>query len=95
MSPDVASSTNLGGWINRAGVWQLGERIPGRTFRYDIMAAEAETLELQHEKLADLPRRPDVLIIYCGHNEFGSRVDWSREVGHYVDQAPPTEMPAA
>ena len=27
VSPDVASSTNLGGWINRAGVWNMGERI--------------------------------------------------------------------
>lgn len=27
VSPDVASSTNLGGWINRAGVWNLGDRI--------------------------------------------------------------------
>jgi pyruvate dehydrogenase E1 component len=27
VSPDVASSTNLGGWINRAGVWYPGDRI--------------------------------------------------------------------
>lgn len=27
VSPDVASSTNLGGWINRVGVWHPGERI--------------------------------------------------------------------
>ena len=27
VSPDVASSTNLGGWINRVGVWHAGERI--------------------------------------------------------------------
>ena len=27
VSPDVASSTNLGGWINRVGVWSLGERV--------------------------------------------------------------------
>jgi pyruvate dehydrogenase E1 component len=27
VSPDVASSTNLGGWINRVGIWQPGERI--------------------------------------------------------------------
>ena len=27
VSPDVASSTNLGGWINHAGVWSMGERI--------------------------------------------------------------------
>ncbi|MCH8611739.1 transketolase-like TK C-terminal-containing protein [Arsenicicoccus dermatophilus] len=26
VSPDVASSTNLGGWINKTGVWSPGER---------------------------------------------------------------------
>ncbi len=25
-SPDVASSTNLGGWINKTGIWSVGER---------------------------------------------------------------------
>ena len=28
VSPDVASSTNLGGWINKAGVWNQGEGEP-------------------------------------------------------------------
>src|SRR5918997_1588972 len=27
VSPDVGTSTNLGGWINKAGIWSLGERI--------------------------------------------------------------------
>jgi pyruvate dehydrogenase E1 component len=27
VSPDVASSTNLGGWINRFGIWNVGERV--------------------------------------------------------------------
>jgi pyruvate dehydrogenase E1 component len=27
VSPDVASSTNLGGWINHVGVWSLSDRI--------------------------------------------------------------------
>ena len=27
VSPDVASSTNLGGWINRAGLWSMSESI--------------------------------------------------------------------
>ena len=27
VSPDVASSTNLGGWINGVGVWSIGERV--------------------------------------------------------------------
>jgi pyruvate dehydrogenase E1 component len=26
VSPDVAASTNLGGWINQVGVWSVGER---------------------------------------------------------------------
>jgi pyruvate dehydrogenase E1 component len=37
VSPDVASSTNLGGWINRVGVWNLGERI-------DWFADDTDTL---------------------------------------------------
>jgi pyruvate dehydrogenase E1 component len=26
VSPDVGTSTNLGGWINKAGIWSLGDR---------------------------------------------------------------------
>jgi pyruvate dehydrogenase E1 component len=37
VSPDVASSTSLGGWINRTGVWNMGERI-------DWFADDAATL---------------------------------------------------
>ncbi|AKT50450.1 transketolase-like TK C-terminal-containing protein [Arsenicicoccus sp. oral taxon 190] len=35
VSPDVASSTNLGGWINKTGVWSVGER-------HDWFADDAE-----------------------------------------------------
>jgi pyruvate dehydrogenase E1 component len=27
VSPDVASSTNLGGWINRVGIWNIDEKV--------------------------------------------------------------------
>jgi pyruvate dehydrogenase E1 component len=37
VSPDVASSTNLGGWINHAGIWRMGERI-------DWFADDTDTL---------------------------------------------------
>ena len=37
VSPDVASSTNLGGWINRVGIWHLGDRI-------DWFADDTDTL---------------------------------------------------
>ena len=36
-SPDVASSTNLGGWINKTGVWSVEERV-------DWFADDAERL---------------------------------------------------
>ncbi len=37
VSPDVASSTNLGGWINRVGIWNMRER-------RDWFADDSETL---------------------------------------------------
>ncbi|MCW2997865.1 MAG: pyruvate dehydrogenase [Solirubrobacterales bacterium] len=37
VSPDVASSTNLGGWINRSGIFSIGDRI-------DWFADDTETL---------------------------------------------------
>jgi pyruvate dehydrogenase E1 component len=37
VSPDVASSTSLGGWINRAGTWHMGERV-------DWFANDPETI---------------------------------------------------
>ncbi len=49
-----------------------------------------DTLEGQHRKLGELTRRPDLLIVYCGHNEFDSRLSPSREIDHYLDQGRPT-----
>ncbi|HEY6888924.1 MAG TPA: pyruvate dehydrogenase, partial [Solirubrobacter sp.] len=37
VSPDVGTSTNLGGWINKAGIWHPGERI-------DWFADDTDTL---------------------------------------------------
>src|SRR5687768_12798837 len=42
VSPDVASSTNLGGWINKAGIWSVGER-------RDWFADDTQTLVHWHE----------------------------------------------
>ena len=43
VSPDVASSTSLGGWINRVGVWSLSERL-------DWFADDAETVMQWHNR---------------------------------------------
>ena len=37
VSPDVGTSTNLGGWINKAGIWSVGDRI-------DWFADDTDTL---------------------------------------------------
>jgi pyruvate dehydrogenase E1 component len=72
LSPDVASSTNLGGWINRAGVWSLGERI-------DWFADDADTLvrwrETEHGQHIELGIAEGNLVGLLG--ELGAT--WSRD----------------
>jgi pyruvate dehydrogenase E1 component len=45
VSPDVASSTNLGGWLNKAGIWSAGDR-------RDWFADDPQTLVHWHESTA-------------------------------------------
>jgi pyruvate dehydrogenase E1 component len=72
VSPDVASSTNLGGWINRVGVWQLGERI-------DWFADDTDTLvrwrESEHGRHIELGIAEGNLVGLLG--ELG--LTWSRD----------------
>jgi lysophospholipase L1-like esterase len=72
--------------IGRIIVWQLEQALPNRRFRLELLAEAGATLEMQHRKLAGLRVRPDVLIVYAGHNEFVSRVLWTHEVEHYLDE---------
>ncbi|MBA3807530.1 MAG: pyruvate dehydrogenase, partial [Solirubrobacterales bacterium] len=51
VSPDVASSTSLGGWINRAGVWSVGERIDWFADDGDTLVRWRETEHGQHIEL--------------------------------------------
>jgi pyruvate dehydrogenase E1 component len=51
VSPDVASSTNLGGWINRAGVWNVGERIDWFADDRDTLVHWRESDHGQHIEL--------------------------------------------
>jgi pyruvate dehydrogenase E1 component len=72
VSPDVASSTNLGGWINRCGVWHPGERI-------DWFADDSDTLvrwrESEHGRHIELGIAEVNLVCLLG--ELGST--WSRD----------------
>jgi|CZKG01.1.fsa_nt_gi pyruvate dehydrogenase E1 component len=51
VSPDVASSTNLGGWINRVGVWNVGPRIDWFADDSDTLVRWRESEHGQHIEL--------------------------------------------
>jgi pyruvate dehydrogenase E1 component len=51
VSPDVASSTNLGGWINKVGVWHMGERVDWFADDPDMLVKWQESSQGQHIEL--------------------------------------------
>jgi pyruvate dehydrogenase E1 component len=51
VAPDVASSTNLGGWINRSGIWSLGDRIDWFADDSDTLVRWRESDHGQHVEL--------------------------------------------
>ncbi len=51
VSPDVGTSTNLGGWINKAGIWSLGERIDWFADDTDTLVRWRESDHGQHIEL--------------------------------------------
>lgn len=50
-SPDVASSTNLGGWINKTGVWSVGRRLDWFADDRERVLRWSETASGQHIEL--------------------------------------------
>ena len=79
-------------WLSIGNIlqWKLSLAIPGRPIRSRILAQSGQTLEMQHRRLANLPRRPDILIIFCGHNEFSSRLAGWHDLRHYFDERLPS-----
>ncbi|HEU4701129.1 MAG TPA: pyruvate dehydrogenase, partial [Conexibacter sp.] len=51
VSPDVASSTNLGGWLNKVGIWNVGERIDWFADDTDTLVRWRESAHGQHVEL--------------------------------------------
>ncbi|HWE39931.1 MAG TPA: tetratricopeptide repeat protein [Isosphaeraceae bacterium] len=68
--------------------WRLGLAVPSRRSHVDVLAEPGASLELMHQKLAKLTRKPDLLIVYSGHNEFQARFSWLNIVPYYVDELP-------
>ncbi len=78
--------------IDRIVAWQLGRVIPGRPIRVKSLATSGEILEQQHRRLVKLDRRPDIVIIYCGHNEFKSQFSPTLGPDYYVGDRLPTTI---
>jgi pyruvate dehydrogenase E1 component len=80
VSPDVGTSTNLGGWINKAGIW-IGSHppAPGTTDRIDWFADDTDTLvrwrETDHGRHIELGIAEVNLVGLLG--ELGAT--WSRD----------------
>ena len=51
VSPDVASSTNLGGWINKVGIFNHGERVDWFADDPDVLVRWRESKHGQHIEL--------------------------------------------
>jgi len=73
-------------WLSIGAIvkWRLELANPGTDVRLTVLARSGDTLEKQHEALARLNRRPDILIVYCGHNEFFSRFFAFSDLPYYV-----------
>ena len=69
--------------------WQLAQAIPARTFDVEMVAEPGDTMRGQYAKLAKMSRRPNAIIVYCGHNEFATGTPLTKRVDHYyVDDMP-------
>jgi lysophospholipase L1-like esterase len=88
-----AEGVPLSRWVSVGSMirWKLKEVFPGRPVWLDVFATSRETLEIQQDRIQWLKRRPDLVIIYCGHNEFSSRFPhWRNRLYYFDDTLPDT-----
>ncbi|MGO9467234.1 MAG: tetratricopeptide repeat protein [Isosphaeraceae bacterium] len=78
-------------WLSVGDIvaWKLGAALPQRAFQVENQAAPGLSLQAMHTKLAGITRRPELAILYAGHNEFQSRFDWAHGALYYTDEIPP------
>jgi tetratricopeptide (TPR) repeat protein len=78
-------------WFSVADIvaWKLGAAFPKMAFRVENQATPGLSLQAMHTKLGGITRRPELVILYAGHNEFSSRFDWAHGAFYYADETPP------
>ncbi len=72
--------------------WKLQEARPDRRFPVEHMARPGLTLDKVHSWMTSLRRKPDLVILYAGHNEFQMRYHWGEAAVHYDDESTPTRI---
>jgi hypothetical protein len=77
-------------WVSmpRLVAWQLERMRPGIKVSVADLAVGGICLEQAILMLYRLEVKPDVLIVYSGHNEFQARYGWSRHVRYYREESP-------
>jgi lysophospholipase L1-like esterase len=73
----------------RIVAWKLHEAFSNRTFHIEYLARPGLTLDKVHFWMKSMEHRPDLVILYAGHNEFQGRYNWGHAAHHYLDESPP------
>src|SRR4029453_1901240 len=81
VSPDVGTSTNLGGWINKAGIWSPGDRIDWFADDTDTLVRWRETDHGRHIELgiAEVNLVGVIAEVHPGGRRGGPRPPGARE----------------
>jgi hypothetical protein len=66
--------------VGQIVAWSLQNALPERQVELEILAAGGATLQQMQQALTGLRYPPDILIVYCGHNEFWTRYPATRVV---------------
>lgn len=71
--------------IGHVLAWQLERARPGRKVNLAMSASGGVPLGAVLWKLGKETRRPDIVLLYAGHNEFQARFGWDRNINYYPE----------
>lgn len=64
---------------------ELQANQPGLNVSVELITEGGIPLEVAHQGLASIRRKPDAVFVYSGHNEFQARFQWARAAAEWSD----------
>ncbi len=64
--------------VGQIVAWKLEQAIPGLKVETDIRAWGGASMKSIHYKITEIHKKPNLVIIYAGHNEFQAIYSWDR-----------------